>query len=102
MLRPRRPTRRPAVLVFGTADGGLIVGSTFSRTWVPVRSGVGLPPRWGFHGLRHYYATFLIHAVASVKTVQLALGYSTPTIRSTSTCTSGRMCWTGLVRWSTR
>jgi integrase len=36
--------------------------------------------RWGFHGLRHYYATLLIHAGASVKTVQLALGHSTPTI----------------------
>ena len=34
----------------------------------------------GFHGLRHYYATLLIHAGASVKTVQLALGHSTPTI----------------------
>ncbi|WP_438872396.1 tyrosine-type recombinase/integrase [Paractinoplanes maris] len=41
---------------------------------------VGLPMRWGFHGLRHYYATLLIHAGASVKTVQLSLGHSTPTI----------------------
>jgi predicted component of type VI protein secretion system len=32
------------------------------------------------HGLRHYYATVLIHAGASVKTVQLALGHSTPTV----------------------
>jgi integrase len=30
--------------------------------------------------LRHYYATVLIHAGASVKTVQLALGHSNPTI----------------------
>jgi integrase len=30
--------------------------------------------------LRHYYATVLIHAGVSVKTVQLALGHSTPTI----------------------
>lgn len=37
-------------------------------------------PRWGFHGLGHYYATLLIHAGASVKTVQLALGHSTPTV----------------------
>ena len=34
----------------------------------------------GFHGLRHYYATLLIHAGASVKTVQLAPGHSTPTV----------------------
>jgi integrase len=44
------------------------------------RAAVGLPPRWGIHGLRHYYATVLIHAGASVKTVQLALGHSNPTI----------------------
>jgi integrase len=41
---------------------------------------VGLPPRWGIHGLRHYYATVLIHGGASVKTVHLALGHSTPTV----------------------
>jgi integrase len=57
-----------------------VFASAFSQTWVPVRTLVGLPPRWGFHGLRHYYATLLIHAGASVKTVQLALGHSTPTI----------------------
>jgi integrase len=35
---------------------------------------------WGFRGLRHYYATLLIHAGASAKTVPLALGHCTPTI----------------------
>jgi integrase len=30
--------------------------------------------------LRHYFATLLIHNGASVKTAQLALGHSTPTI----------------------
>ena len=54
--------------------------STSSRTLVPVRTRVGLPSRRGFHGLRHYYATLLIHARASVKTLQLALGHSTPTV----------------------
>jgi integrase len=77
---PRRPTRRPAELVFRAARGEPVNASTSSRTWTPVRTKVGLPPRWGFHGLRHYYATLLIHAGASVKTVQLALGHSTPTI----------------------
>ncbi len=77
---PRKPIRRLAALVFRSADGGPVFASTLSRTWVPVRTRVGLPPRWGFHGLRHYYATLLIHAGASVKTVQLALGHSTPTI----------------------
>jgi integrase len=77
---PRRPTRRRAALVFRGADGDPVVASAFSRTWTPVRAKVGLPMRWGFHGLRHYYATLLIHAGASVKTVQLALGHSTPTV----------------------
>jgi integrase len=40
----------------------------------------GLPATFGYHGLRHYFATLLIHAGASVKTVQLALGHSTPMI----------------------
>jgi integrase len=66
--------------MFRAASGEPVNASTFSRTWTPVRTKVGLPPRWGFHGPRHYYATLLIHAGASVKTVQLALGHSTPTI----------------------
>ena len=64
----------------GGAGGDPVNASTFSRTWTPARTKIGLPPRWGFHGLRHYYATLLIHAGASVKTVQLALGHSTSTI----------------------
>jgi integrase len=77
---PRRPVRRKALLLFRAASGEPVNASTFSRTWGKARTVVGLPPRWGIHGLRHYYATVLIHAGASVKTVQLALGHSTPTI----------------------
>jgi integrase len=77
---PRRPTRRLAALVFRGRDGKAVNASSFSRTWVSARAKVGLPMRWGFHGLRHYYATLLINAGASVKTVQLALGHSTPTV----------------------
>lgn len=77
---PRRATRRDALLLFRGANGEPVNASTFSRTWAPVRAAVGLPARWGIHGLRHYYATVLIHAGASVKTVQLALGHSNPTV----------------------
>ncbi|WP_269766888.1 tyrosine-type recombinase/integrase [Micromonospora phaseoli] len=49
-------------------------------SWAAAREAVGLLARWGIHGLRHYYATVLIHAGASVKTVQLSPGHSTPTV----------------------
>jgi integrase len=77
---PRRPVRRDAALLFRSTNGEPVNAATFSRTWATTRAAVGLPPRWGVHGLRHYYATVLIRAGASVKTVQLALGHSTPTI----------------------
>jgi integrase len=77
---PRRPIHREAALLFRGASGDPVNAATFSRTWSPVRAAVGLPDRWGFHGLRHYYATLLIHGGASVKTVQLALGHSTPAV----------------------
>jgi integrase len=77
---PRRPVRREAALLFRGTNGEPVNAATFSRMWGKVRAAAGLPPRWGIHGLRHYYATVLIHAGASVKTVQLALGHSTPTV----------------------
>ncbi len=58
--------------------------------WVPAVERVGLPKGFGYHGLRHYFATLLIHAGASVKTVQLALGHSTPAITLNTYTTSGR------------
>jgi integrase len=76
----RRPTQREAALMFVNANGNPVNAADFSRTWACVRAKVGLPSRWGIHGLRHYYATVLIHAGASVKTVQLTLGHSTPTV----------------------
>lgn len=39
-----------------------------------------MPAGFGFHGLRHFYATALIFGGANVKSVQTALGHSTPTI----------------------
>jgi integrase len=77
---PRRTVQREALLLFRGTDGKPIHAPTFARHWASVRAAVGLPARWGVHGLRHYYATVLIHAGASVKTVQLALGHSSPII----------------------
>lgn len=41
---------------------------------------VGLPKGFGLRDLRHYFATVLIFGGANVKTVQLAMGHTTPTI----------------------
>ncbi|WP_119728380.1 tyrosine-type recombinase/integrase [Thermomonospora amylolytica] len=87
---PRKPTTRKAKLLFlwagkdGTAgaqgDLAPIHRANWSYAWRPAARKVGLPPRTGLHCLRHYFATLLIHSGANVKTVQLALGHSTPMI----------------------
>lgn len=77
---PRRPVRRTALLLFTTEGGDPIQRPSWSRWWAAAAKEVGMPARWGYHGLRHYFATLLIHGGASVKTVQLALGHSAPTI----------------------
>lgn len=78
---PRKPERRPVELVF-TAESGkpLHNGGYWHRWWSRAVSEAGLPEGFGLHGLRHYFATALIHAGRSVKVVQLALGHSNPTI----------------------
>jgi len=48
--------------------------------WIPAVAAAGLPRGFGLHGLRHFFATSLIHAGSSVKTVQVALGHSSPTV----------------------
>lgn len=77
---PRKPVARMAKLLFVNTQGRPLKTGPWSRPWVAAVSAVGLPEGFGFHGLRHYFATLLIHAGASVKTVQLALGHSTATI----------------------
>ena len=77
---PRHVHRRTARLLFVTRTGLPLQRSNWSAVWrVAVRRS-GLPAGFGLHGLRHYFATLLIHGGASVKTVQLALGHSTATI----------------------
>lgn len=77
---PRKPVVRTARLLFLNASGLPINRSGWSHTWTPAIARAGLPDGTDFHSLRHYYATVLIHGGASVKTVQLALGHTTPTI----------------------
>ncbi|MEV6822290.1 site-specific integrase [Nocardiopsis dassonvillei] len=84
---PHKPRRRKVKLVFlwGGATGGFgdltpIHRANWSHAWSPAARAVGIPKGVGLHCLRHYFATLLIHEGASVKTVQMALGHSTPTV----------------------
>lgn len=81
----RKPIRRTARLLFTTPQLNPVHRATWSHAWAPARDASGMPARVGqqsigIHTLRHYFATLLIHRGASVKTVQLALGHSTPMI----------------------
>ena len=75
-----KPVTRVADLLFATTTGKAVRRSSWSGAWAPAVSRCGLVAGFGVHGLRHYYATLLIHGGASVKTLQLALGHSSPTI----------------------
>jgi integrase len=77
---PRKPVKRPARLLFLNAAGDPIHRASWAHVWVPAVRRAGVPEGMGFHALRHYFATLLIHGGASVKTVQLALGHARPTI----------------------
>lgn len=77
---PRKPETRSVRLVFTTETGGALYGGSWSGTWSRAVRRAGLPSGFGLHGLRHYFATLLIHNGKSVKTVQMALGHSKPSI----------------------
>lgn len=77
---PARIERRPVRLLFTSSTGGPLYRGLWSASWVRAVKRAQLPQGFGLHGLRHYFATLLIHSGASVKTVQLALGHSTPTV----------------------
>ena len=77
---PRKVVTRGARLLF-TDDGGLpLTARYFSDVWRPAVEEAGLPKGFGLRDLRHYHATLLIYGGANVKTVQMALGHSTPTV----------------------
>jgi integrase len=77
---PRLTGTRPAELLFTSTTNSPIYRASWSHFWRPAAKAVGLPDGTGFHALRHYFATLLIFNGASVKTVQLALGHSSPVI----------------------
>jgi integrase len=77
---PRKPVRRAARLVFCNESGAPVHRASWSHVWALAARKADLPPGFGLHGLRHFFATSLIHAGASVKTVQIALGHSSPTV----------------------
>jgi integrase len=63
-------------LLVRTVTGRAVWPRTFhSRIWRPATNGAGLPDV-RFQQLRHFYASALIRAGESVKTVQVALGHA--------------------------
>ncbi|MDE3722365.1 tyrosine-type recombinase/integrase [Nocardiopsis sp. N85] len=83
--KPRRRKAKPVFLWGGATGSGLadlapIHRADRSHARSPAVRAVGIPKGVGLHCPRHYFATLLIHEGASVKTVQMALGHSTPTV----------------------
>lgn len=76
----RKKVRREARLLFTRGDGRPIHRADWSHIWRPAVSAAGLPDGYGLRDLRHYFATVLIFGGANVKTVQMAMGHTTPTV----------------------
>lgn len=63
-------------MVFPSTTGGFIHGSNFDRRlWHPVRKAAGLPDSFSFHGLRHTFASLMLAAECSMKTLQVLMGH---------------------------
>jgi integrase len=71
---------RPARLVFTRGDGRPIHRADWSYIWRPAVQQAGPPAGYGLRDPRHYFATVLIYGGANVKSMQLAMGHTTPTI----------------------
>jgi integrase len=65
----------PSDLVFTGPSGGALRRTTFSDNWRAVAEPLGIPKGDGFHQLRHFYASLLIHKGESVKVIQKRLGH---------------------------
>jgi integrase len=88
---PRKPVERPAKLVFTNSLGKPIQRGAWSKTWESAvtkadayfeksGSATRVPDEATMHGLRHFYASILIAAKESVKTVQKRMGHAKPSI----------------------
>jgi integrase len=62
-------------LIFTGPKGGPLGRTTFSDNWRAVAEPLGIPTGDGFHQLRHFYASLLIHNGLSVKAIQEYLGH---------------------------
>lgn len=65
-------------LLFTSRSKTAVHRSNIGTAWVTARKNAGLPESFTFHGLRHFYASALIHHGESVVTVQKRLGHKTP------------------------
>ena len=63
-------------LLFTNALGDKVGHTTWSNTWLAAACPLGIDKGDGFHQLRHFYASTLIGAGASVKEVQERLGHA--------------------------
>ncbi|AVH59732.1 MULTISPECIES: tyrosine-type recombinase/integrase [Streptomyces] len=88
---PLKPVARTVRLLFTDDKGRPIRRSTWTRIWQRMRmdanralqaagSLVRVPEKLTLHGLRDFYASALIKARENVKTVQVRLGHSKPSI----------------------
>lgn len=88
---PLRPVVRTVHLLFTDESGRPIRRSTWTRVWQRMRtdankalveagSAVRVPDKLTLHGLRDFYASCLITQRENVKTVQVRLGHSKPSI----------------------
>ncbi|MEO6086063.1 MAG: tyrosine-type recombinase/integrase [Umezawaea sp.] len=77
---PRAVVVRKVRLLFTSGWDLPMYGAKWASVWPDAVKKVGLPQGFGLHGLRHFFATALIYGGASVKTVQVAMGHSKPSI----------------------
>ena len=69
-----------ATLIFTNSKGRPLRRNNLQMVWVEMRTALALPAEArGWHSLRHTYASALLHAGLSVKTVQARLGHASAT-----------------------